>query len=142
MTEGKQLLLRALLIGMLILLYFLWAGRSFYVKPQKLDGDVAGIPEEILQTVRNWNQKQMLFGPPQFSWEQYLWCLRHPLESGPVPITLFMNGGYHIIMHPGMDAHPELSFLEIVEDWENGHKITVKHKHRGTLPIAQIEAEL
>lgn len=133
------------LFGAMVLVtaaYAGWCGRTFYLKPREFSGDVAGIPEEVMAVVREWNATQKAFGPTPFEWSYFLWLLQHPYESEPDLIPMIMNGGYHDIVHPGAGRHPEVIGVWVEEDREHGHRIVVGHKTRGSLSAAEFERGL
>lgn len=125
-----------------VLSYGAWCGRSFYIKPSEFDGDLKSIPDHVMQTVRNWNSEQKLFGTPPFDWSEFVWLLRHPLESDPEPIWMSVNGGYHAISHPGAKRYPQVTQLMVSENWKEGHQMEVQHKMLGNISMVEFERQL
>jgi hypothetical protein len=115
--------------------YSTWCGRTFYLKPQSFSQDTS-IPPEVMQTVREWNAAQNVFGPPPFNWEEFLWLLQHPYDSAPPPIRMNLNGGFHDIFHPGICRHPGVIGLCVVENWQTGHQVMIGHIALGDIPAA------
>ena len=133
------------LFGVMVLAtaaYAGWCGRTFYLKPRDFGGDVAGIPKDVMAVVREWNATQKAFGPTPFEWSYFLWLLQHPYESEPELIQMIMNGGFHIIGHPGAGRYPEVTEVAVEEDAVNGHRIVITHKTRGSLSAAEFERGL